>query len=90
MDTDQLSHIVFGSALRILGTPFSVGNTHDAIKEGDFRLIDITDLANPAQIGGFPSEFVAGPVIRTASCEVLPGEGASAVLERAQRELAGT
>jgi hypothetical protein len=34
------------------------------------------------------AEFVAGPAIRVASCEVRPGEQVSAALERARRVLA--
>jgi GGDEF domain-containing protein len=35
------------------------------------------------------AEFVVGPAIRTTCCEVHSGEYASAVVERARRELVG-
>lgn len=38
----------------IATTPFSIGNAHDASPFGDFRLIDITDIRNPEQVGTFP------------------------------------
>ncbi|HEV2769835.1 MAG TPA: ubiquitin-activating E1 FCCH domain-containing protein [Solirubrobacteraceae bacterium] len=37
-------------------TPFSIGNAHDASPQGDFRLIDVTDPANPRQLKTFPEE----------------------------------
>ncbi|MGQ0521688.1 MAG: hypothetical protein ACT4PX_11140 [Actinomycetota bacterium] len=35
-------------------TPFSIGNAHDASPFGDLRILDITDIRNPKQVGTFP------------------------------------
>ena len=43
-----------GKVFAVATTPFSIGNAHDASPFGDFRLLDITDPANPKQIGTFP------------------------------------
>lgn len=35
-------------------TPFSIGNAHDASPQGDFRLLDVTDPADPKQLKTWP------------------------------------
>jgi hypothetical protein len=39
-------------------TPFSIGNAHDASFAGDFRLLDLTDPADPQQVATFPSASI--------------------------------
>ena len=37
-------------------SPFSIGNIHGASFVGDFRLLDVTDPANPQQLTTFPNQ----------------------------------
>ncbi|MGI8686258.1 MAG: hypothetical protein ACR2MO_14420, partial [Acidimicrobiales bacterium] len=40
-------------------TPFSIGNAHNASFAGDFRVLDISDPANPVQLNTFPNTSVS-------------------------------
>lgn len=43
-------------------SPFSIGNSHDASPQGDFRLLDVSDPANVQQIDTFPKSSISSTV----------------------------
>ena len=47
-----------GRVFALTTTPFSIGNGHSATTTGDFRVLDITDPANPVQIENFPNASI--------------------------------
>ncbi len=40
-------------------SPFSIGNSHDASPQGDFRLLDVTNPASVQQIDTFPKTSIS-------------------------------
>ncbi|MGH9268349.1 MAG: hypothetical protein ACRD0D_09245, partial [Acidimicrobiales bacterium] len=65
-----------GKVYAVATTPFSIGNTGGVSFFGDFRLIDITDIRKPTQIGTFPPVSIGQDSVN--GCRTfLAGRGAA-------------
>ncbi|MDP9072555.1 MAG: hypothetical protein M3N98_00020, partial [Actinomycetota bacterium] len=56
-DVRMFTRVVAGvpKLYALVTTPFSIGNSHGATTSGDMRVLDITNLATPIQLGTFPN-----------------------------------